>query len=142
MRVISFVNMKGGVGKTTLAVNFADALSRRLKNRVLLVDLDPQFNATQSLYGGEEYLNLRKGGADTIYDVFANPAPIISAVKGAQEIPSKKLQDIEPTAISGNLHVLLGNLEIYRIEMGGGRERNFASKHFLGTMRKNTTTLS
>ncbi|MCA0849199.1 ParA family protein [Salipiger thiooxidans] len=131
MRVISFVNMKGGVGKTTLAVNCADALSRRLDKRVLLIDLDPQFNATQSLYSGEDYLRLRKDGEDTIYDVFANPAPIISAVNGHKEIPPKKLQEIEPTAISGNLHVLLGNLEIYRIEMGGGQGTEFRLKTFL-----------
>ncbi|MBO9429683.1 ParA family protein [Sulfitobacter sp. R18_1] len=131
MKVISFVNMKGGVGKTTLAVNVADVLSRRLDKRVLLVDLDPQFNATQSLYGGEAYLELRKSGADTIYDVFANPAPIISAVKGATTPQPKKLSDITPTAFSDSLHVLLGNLEIYRVEMGGGQGTEMRLKGFL-----------
>ena len=121
MKTISFVNMKGGVGKTTLAVNVVDVLSRRLDKRVLLVDLDPQFNATQSLYGGDEYLELRRKGTDTIYDVFANPAPIISAVNGPSVSEPKKLSEITPTKFSENLHVLLGNLEIYRIEMGGGQ---------------------
>jgi chromosome partitioning protein len=42
--IIGFLNQKGGVGKTTLAVHFADALARREK-RVLLVDADPQGSA-------------------------------------------------------------------------------------------------
>ena len=40
MIVISFVNMKGGVGKTTLAVNVADFLAKRHSKKVLLVDMD------------------------------------------------------------------------------------------------------
>ena len=44
---ISLLNMKGGVGKTTLAVNIAWHLCRFGRKRVLLVDLDPQFNASQ-----------------------------------------------------------------------------------------------
>ena len=42
--IIGFLNQKGGVGKTTLAVHFADALARR-ERRVLLVDADPQGSA-------------------------------------------------------------------------------------------------
>lgn len=47
-RIISFINMKGGVGKTTLSINTADYLANQ-NNKVLILDLDPQFNATQSL---------------------------------------------------------------------------------------------
>ena len=50
--VISIANFKGGVGKTTSTVNIGAALHGAGK-RVLLVDLDPQFNLTQSLGVGE-----------------------------------------------------------------------------------------
>ena len=44
-RIISFINIKGGVGKTTLVANTADAL-HRFGKRVLMVDLDMQSNLT------------------------------------------------------------------------------------------------
>lgn len=47
--VISYINMKGGVGKTTLSIGIADYLAKYKKSRVLVIDSDPQFNATHSL---------------------------------------------------------------------------------------------
>lgn len=48
-KVISFINMKGGVGKTTLCVGVSDYFAHYKNKKVLLIDLDPQFNATQTL---------------------------------------------------------------------------------------------
>lgn len=47
-KVISFINMKGGVGKTTLTVNIGNNLVSK-NYKVLIIDMDPQFNSTQTL---------------------------------------------------------------------------------------------
>src|SRR5213593_1133486 len=67
-RIIAIANQKGGVGKTTTAVNLGAALAE-LGYRVLVVDLDPQGNATTGL--GVNGRNLQS----SIYDVIMNDAP-------------------------------------------------------------------
>lgn len=67
-RVIAVVNQKGGVGKTTTAVNLTAAL-QDLGKRVLLCDFDPQANATSGL--GIEKRKLKQ----SVYDVVVNGTP-------------------------------------------------------------------
>ncbi len=74
-QVVSFINMKGGVGKTTLAVNVAYGLASYHKKRVLIVDADPQFNATQYLLEDHRYLKHINDGKGTLRDVFVPRRP-------------------------------------------------------------------
>ena len=68
MNVITFSNVKGGVGKTTTAANLAAVLAHDHGRRVLAVDLDPQSNLTLGL--GIDPLSLQA----TVYDVLHKPA--------------------------------------------------------------------
>ena len=56
--VLSILNMKGGVGKTTVSAHVMRVLYHRMQKRVLLVDLDAQFNLTQSVMTQEAYESL------------------------------------------------------------------------------------
>jgi chromosome partitioning protein len=73
-RVISIANQKGGVGKTTTAVNLGAALAE-IGYRVLVVDLDPQGNATTGL--GISHRNVE----GSIYDVIMNDTPVDDCVE-------------------------------------------------------------
>ena len=75
-QVIVIANQKGGVGKTTTAVSLAAALGDA-GCRVLLIDLDPQGNATSAL--GLQ----RDAAAATIYDVLVNDLPVDGALMDA-----------------------------------------------------------
>src|SRR5947209_18374418 len=73
-RIFAVANQKGGVGKTTTAVNLAACLAA-LGQRVLLVDADPQGNASSSL-GMDKAAMLT-----TLYDVLLNEAPAAEVVR-------------------------------------------------------------
>jgi chromosome partitioning protein len=132
MQSVAFVNMKGGVAKTTLAVNVAHCLCRREDKRVLLIDLDPQFNATQCIFSGEDYVKLRMAGGHTILNIFDDVATTtISPVKGATSMPAVKLEEIKPWPTSRGFDLIPGDLELYRLEMGAASGRELRLKRFL-----------
>lgn len=81
MKKIALVNHKGGVGKTTSAVNIAAAMAV-LGKKVLLVDTDPQMNATEAL----GFFDIEK----SIYDSFSNnePLPVLIYNKNLHVVPS------------------------------------------------------
>jgi len=70
-RIIAIANQKGGTGKTTTAINLAAGLARGMSNgkRVLLVDIDPQANATVTLLGIPFAAGPRQEGVFTIHEV-------------------------------------------------------------------------
>lgn len=77
MNIFCITNNKGGVAKTTSAVNISYALANA-GHKVLLVDTDPQCNATYSLLGSLEMSN------KTLYDVLIDHTPVDQAI-----VPSK-----------------------------------------------------
>jgi len=132
MQVISFINMKGGVAKTTLCINVADFLARRKQKRVLVVDIDPQFNATQCLLSPTAYEKKLQAGQKSIVDVFdANAYPAVGAVSGAKTIQPTSLDDIKPIAIRTNFDLLPGNLNLYKLQMAAGGGTEHRLKKFL-----------
>ena len=72
-KIVSFSNQKGGVGKTTSCVNLAAQIAKKGK-KVLLIDMDPQGNATSGL--GISKAKIKK----TIYDVIIGQCDIADAV--------------------------------------------------------------
>lgn len=67
---VSLINMKGGVGKTTLAFNLAWYSAWQANLRVLAVDLDPQSNLSQYFMGAENYLKYLDADKSTVVDIF------------------------------------------------------------------------
>ena len=80
-RVITISNQKGGVGKTTTAVNLAAALARQ-GARVLVIDLDPQGNASTAL--GVEH----RAETASVYDVIVNDVEMAAVVQASPEFGS------------------------------------------------------
>ncbi len=80
-RIFTIANQKGGVGKTTTTVNLAAALARS-GARVLVVDLDPQGNASTAL--GVEH----RSEISSVYEVLIDEVPIADVVQPSPESPN------------------------------------------------------
>jgi chromosome partitioning protein len=68
-KVISVINLKGGVAKTTTTVQLAECLALEFSKKVLVIDLDPQTNATIALIGEERWEKLDESG-QTLFHLF------------------------------------------------------------------------
>lgn len=110
-KIISISNHKGGVGKTTSAINIGAGLSN-LGKRVLLIDLDPQANLSQSL------------------GIINPDKDIYGVIKGKYKP--------DPIVISAGLHVIPSTLDLSgaEIELSSEAGREFILKEILDPLRK------
>jgi chromosome partitioning protein len=117
-RVLAIANQKGGVGKTTTAINLGTALAA-IGETVLIVDLDPQGNASTGL--GID----RRSRRTSTYDVLAGDAPMRDAVIG--------------TAVP-RLYIAPSTLDLsgVELEIGQDRDRAFRLRNALDAL--NTTS--
>ncbi|MFC0907037.1 ParA family protein [Clostridium sp. MT-14] len=124
--IVTFINMKGGVCKTTLCVNIANTLAEMGK-RVLVIDLDPQFNATQYafsvIYGKdsmEKYRALKKEGK-TIFQIFKKEIEDINndddSIFTYNEDISKDLGINLIVNLKDNFDFMLGDIELIKMEL-------------------------
>lgn len=105
MKIVAIANQKGGVGKTTTAVNLSCALAQSGR-RVLLIDLDPQANATSSL-------GLQEIEGESLYDVLLGNASIAEKVL--------------PTRIDG-LFMIPADLDLAGAEIEIARRENHLTR--------------
>lgn len=102
--------MKGGVGKTTLAVNLAWHFYHHERKNVLLVDLDPQFNATQYVMDFANFAKHRTS-AGTIADLFIDQPKLELRVKKLKTDPSAALYEVKVDA-SARFDLLPSELDL------------------------------
>ncbi|MDC0899455.1 ParA family protein [Candidatus Pelagibacter sp.] len=105
MQIISVINQKGGVGKTTTVINLAAGLSQ-LKKKILVIDLDPQGNATTGLG-----LSNMENSSDTIYGV-------LNGTKEINHVINKTQFD--------NLDMITSNVDLSGLELETADDSNRA----------------
>ncbi|OKH18338.1 ParA family protein [[Limnothrix rosea] IAM M-220] len=105
--IISTVNMKGGVGKTTLTVNLAACLARHHKKRVLVVDLDSQISATLSLMPPQDFARIRKARRTISYLIETTIKPTLKQSLDINDIICPFIANVQ------GLDLLPGDIELY-----------------------------
>jgi len=125
---VSLINMKGGVGKSTLTVNLAwhFAAYSRWKKKVLVIDLDPQFNASQYLLGVSQYENILKENTPTIWDVLEQNTRTPSG-KNVQLDPFDPICNVVGYFSGGKVDLIPSRLELaFSLKNPGQKERRLS----------------
>ncbi len=120
---VSLINMKGGVGKTTLAAQLAHAAGQK-GFRTLAVDLDPQANLSQALLSDEKYVKLLRDKKPTIVQLFEQYFP------ATDETPSPHPMDINKIIlkkVGSHVDLIPSRLELsHTLKNPTGKERRLA----------------
>ena len=124
----AFMNMKGGVGKSTLAANIGWFAAYHRNLRVLLIDLDPQFNLSQYILGVQEYEALVAREQKTVEALFAPltgeaPVPLRSLVHPVQAWDDGSCLDLVPASLdlAWSMRLALEKAHVLRDELEGLR---------------------
>lgn len=122
---VSFINMKGGVGKTTLAMQIALAAAEENK-RVLAVDLDPQSNLSQALLGLRNYKEFLEKNSPSVSSIFEGYIPSSGSSYSPTPVDISKVIRKKVTW-RGNLDLLPCRLELSNVLRNPtGKERRLA----------------
>lgn len=90
---ISIINMKGGVGKTTVTINLAHFLAKNKSKKILVIDFDPQANSTSSLISFDTYKKHKKD-KPMISEIFGDLKSIITPTGKSRNKNYIKLEDL------------------------------------------------